>query len=63
MIKRALNQKQPATAFGLLGVALAVAVGATAHAGTSNSASKLPRGDDPVTLEPADFSANIDNRK
>jgi hypothetical protein len=63
MINRARNRKQHATALGLLGVALAVGVGATAHAGTSSSPSRLPRGDDPVTLEPAGFSANINNRK
>jgi hypothetical protein len=30
------------------------------HAG-AQSPSPLPRGSDPVTLDPADFSANIDN--
>jgi hypothetical protein len=41
----------------VLGVALALAAAATAHADNP-----LPRGDDPVTLDPADFSADIDNR-
>ena len=63
MINRARNRKHPAIAVGLLGVALAVAAGVTAHAGTSNPPSKLPTGDDPVTLDPADFSAKINNRK
>jgi hypothetical protein len=40
----------------MLGVAVALAAAATAHA-----ENPLPRGDDPVTLDPADFSANIDN--
>ena len=63
MINRARNRTHPAIAVGLLGVALAVAAGVTAHAGTSNPPSKLPQGDDPVTLDPADFSAQINNRK
>ena len=37
--------------------------GLTAHAGNSGADPGLPRGSDPVTLNPADFSAQIDNRR
>src|SRR4051812_31475756 len=62
MINRARSRMHPVIAVGLLGVALAVAAGAAARAGASTPPSKLPQGDDPVTLHPADFSARIDNR-
>jgi hypothetical protein len=62
MISRARSRRHPTIAVGLLGVALAVAAGATAHAGTSNPPSRLPQGDDPVKLDPANFSADINNR-
>ena len=55
--------RRPAIAVGLVGVALAVIAGVTAHAATTDPPSKLPRGDDPVTLDPADFSAHVNSRK
>jgi hypothetical protein len=48
------------TTLGLVGVALAASVAATAHA---TPPSTLPKGDEPVNLDPADFSPNINNRK
>jgi hypothetical protein len=47
----------------LAGVLLAATLGAgvTSRAGTPGPESGLPRGSDPVTLDPADFTANIDN--
>jgi hypothetical protein len=63
MISRAPNGKERAIAVGVLVISLAVAAGVTAHAGTTDPPSTLPKGDDPVTLDPADFSADINNRK
>jgi hypothetical protein len=48
------------TTLGLVGVALAATVAAPAHA---TLPSTLPKGDEPVNLDPADFSPNINNRK
>jgi hypothetical protein len=61
MTHNARNHNRSAIAVGLLGVALAGAAGASSHAG--GPPSTLPRGDDPVTLDPKDFSAHINNRK
>jgi hypothetical protein len=47
----------------LLAVAVTVPVGAGALAHASRRDSGLPRGADPVHLDPADFSANIDNKQ
>jgi hypothetical protein len=52
MLERTINHTRPV----VLGAALALAAAATAHA-----QDPLPRGDDPVNLDPADFSADIDN--
>jgi hypothetical protein len=43
--------------------ALVLGVAAAAYAGTSRASSGLPQFDDPVHLNPADFSANIDNKR
>ena len=48
-----------AAAASLAALGAVGAVGST-HAG-AQSPSPLPRGSDPVTLDPAAFSANIDN--
>jgi hypothetical protein len=42
-------------------LAATLGAGVTSRAGAPNSGSGLPRGSDPVTLDPADFTANIDN--
>jgi hypothetical protein len=57
---RSNPSKRSAAVVGLVVAALALGSGVAADAGTPT---RLPRGDDLVTLDPADFSANIDNRK
>jgi hypothetical protein len=62
MPKGTLKIKVAAAAVPALVGALALAIGATASGGTSHGCSTpLPRGADPVHLDPADFSANVDN--
>src|SRR3954453_12778696 len=61
MANRTLNRKLIAAGAGGLAVALAVGIGMAAIGGASSSSSKLPRGADPVHLDPRDFTANIDN--
>jgi len=62
MPKGTLKIKVAAAAVPVLVGALALAIGATASGGTSRGCSApLPRGADPVHLDPADFSANVDN--
>jgi hypothetical protein len=51
------------TAAALAAGALALGVGVAANAGTASKGSALPQFDDPVHLDPADFSANIDNKR
>ena len=63
MTTTARNRIRPAIAVGVAAVALAAIVGVTAHAGASSPPGKLPQGDDPVNLDPADFSARINNRQ
>jgi hypothetical protein len=58
MADRTLHLKLAAAA----GV-LALAAGAPARADAVPSDPPLPRGSEPVTLDPADFSANVDNRE
>jgi hypothetical protein len=63
MINAACNRRRPAIVVGVFGVAVAMAAAVAANAGTSDPPSKLPQGDDPVSLDPADFSSHINNRK
>jgi hypothetical protein len=51
------------TIFAAAGAALALAATVPARAATLGPPGHLPRGSEPVTLDPADFSANIDNRQ
>ncbi len=44
-------------------LAAALVAGLVANAGATRPRSGLPQGDDPVHLNPAHFSANIDNRR
>jgi hypothetical protein len=60
MADRTLKTKLAAV---VLAAALALGLGVAANAGASKASSGLPQGDDPVNLDPADFSANIDNRQ
>lgn len=46
-----------------LAAALAAAASVTAHPGGRGGDGGLPQGADPVSVNPADFSANIDNRR
>jgi hypothetical protein len=63
MPDRSPHLRPAAAVLGAFGAALAIGVGAAAHAGTPSDGSGLPRGSEPVMLDPADFSANIDNRR
>jgi hypothetical protein len=58
MSQRTLHLRLVAAAGGLV-----LAAGAPARADAVPSDQPLPRGSDPVTLDAADFSANIDNRQ
>jgi hypothetical protein len=60
MTDRNPNFKLIATA-GAAVAAVAAGIGVGANANTSSRSSGLPQGDDPVDLNPAHFSANIDN--
>jgi hypothetical protein len=63
MAGRTLNTKLVA-AGGVLAAALAaLGIVLAANAGTSSTSSGFPRGSEPVNLDPADFSANIDNSR
>ena len=63
MTDRALNTKLAAGTAVVLTTALALGLGGAASGGTSHQCPGLPRGADPVHLDPADFSAKIDNRQ
>jgi hypothetical protein len=61
MAGRTLNTKLIAAGGVVLAAAVALGIVLAANAGTSSTSSGFPRGSDPVNLDPADFSANIDN--
>ena len=63
MTDKSLNIGLAAAAVGAVAMALVLALGVGADAGTPSARSKLPQGDDPVHLDPADFSAKINNRR
>jgi len=63
MADRTLNIKAVAAGCIVLVAALALGITLLATAGTSSTSSGFPRGSDPVNLDPADFSANIDNAR
>jgi len=52
-----------AAARGALAAALALGIVLAGCGGTSSTSSGFPRGSEPVNLDPADFSANIDNAR
>jgi hypothetical protein len=59
---RTTSTRKPAAAtVAVLAAALALAATPTAQAGAASDCPPLPRGSDPVTLKPTDFSATIDN--
>ncbi len=61
MADRRVNVKVAAAAAVILAAVAAVGLGLATKGSTSSTSSAFPRGDDPVDLDPADFSANIDN--
>src|SRR5919109_4747 len=61
MAEKARNMKLVAVTAGLLAAALALWLVVAAKGGTTHRSSGLPQGDDPVHLDPGDFSPNIDN--
>ena len=63
MAERTPTIKRAAAAAGALAAIAVIGVGVAANAGTSTMRSQFPQGDDPVNLDPADFSAKIDNHR
>jgi hypothetical protein len=63
MAHRTPNMKLVAPAAGATVAAVVIGLGVVASAGASRTSSGLPQGDDPVHLDPAHFSAKIDNRR
>ncbi|MDX6580821.1 MAG: hypothetical protein QOI10_5 [Solirubrobacterales bacterium] len=63
MANRTLHKKLAAAAAGALAATLLSGLGVAASAGTPDARSQLPQLDEPVHLDPADFSADIDNRR
>jgi hypothetical protein len=61
MADRTASIKLAVAAAGVLAAALVLGPGVAANVGAPSTNSGLPRGSDPVDLDPADFSANIDN--
>ena len=63
MAPRTLNAKLVVAVGVILAAAAALGIVLAANAGTSSTGTEFPRGSEPVNLDPADFSANIDNRR
>jgi hypothetical protein len=63
MAERTLKMKLVAVAAGAGAAVVVLGLGIAAIAGASKRGSGLPQGDDPVNLDPANFSAKIDNRR
>ena len=63
MAHRTTTIKRAAVAGGALAVAALLCVAVAADAGTSSKRSEFPQGDDPVHLDPASFSAEINNHR
>jgi hypothetical protein len=61
MSMRPLQIKVAVTTVGVLVAALVLPLGGAASGGSSQQCPTLPQGADPVHLNPADFSANINN--
>jgi hypothetical protein len=62
MAGRTLNTKLVAAGV-VLAAALALGIVLAANSGTSSTSSGFPQGSEPVNLDPADFTANIDNSR
>jgi hypothetical protein len=63
MAGRSLKAKLIAAGGAILVAALALGIVLAASADTSSTSSDFPRGSEPVDLDPADFSADIDNTR
>ena len=63
MADRTPSRRRFAAGAGALAALLIVVVGAAAGSGAARPHSRLPQGSEPVHLDPADFSANINNRR
>ena len=61
MADRTRTIKLAVAAVGVLAAALVCGLGVAANVGAQSPSSGLPQGSDPVNLDPADFSADIDN--
>jgi hypothetical protein len=61
MADRTPSIRPAVAATGVLAAALVIGLGVAANVGASSTSSGLPRGSEPVDLDPADFSADIDN--
>lgn len=61
MAERTTNNRMAVAVAGVLAAALVSGLGIAAKVGASSTSPPLPRGSDPVSLDPADFSADIDN--
>jgi hypothetical protein len=59
--RRTLTINLAVAAVGVLAAALVFGLGAAGNVGAQSTSSPLPQGSDPVNLDPADFSADIDN--
>ncbi len=63
MLNGNMSIKPAAAVGGALAAALIIGLGVAANVGASHNNSGLPQGSDPVNLDPADFSAKINNRR
>ena len=63
MADRTPSGKVVAAAASAMAGLLILGVGVTANSGAARTHSALPQGSEPVHLDPADFSANINNRR
>ena len=63
MADRSVKITVAAATVGVLVAALVLPLGGAASGGNAQQCPELPQGADPVHLNPADFSANINNRQ
>ena len=63
MADRTPSNRLAVAAAGVVAAALVLGLGVAANVGASSTTTVLPRGSEPVDLDPADFSADIDNRQ
>jgi hypothetical protein len=61
MEDRTVSTRTAVAVAGVLAAAVVLGLGVASNVGASSTGPVLPRGSDPVDLDPADFSAHIDN--